>query len=125
MTEAEIQANVMLAVGALPHTRIFRNTVGEGHQGDVVCVASAPRVVTLQPGDIVLRNSRRVTFGLTPGSADVIGWCRGRFLSLEIKTPLGPVRPGQLRWDAAVRAGGGLSGFARSPEDAISIINEG
>ena len=70
------------------------------------------------------------TFGLCPGSADLIGWRAltitqdhvGKtvavFLSIEVKTPTGKARPEQIRWLKAVQAHGGISMVARSAQEA-------
>jgi hypothetical protein len=40
------------------------------------------------------------------------------FLSIEVKTPTGRLRPEQRQWLDAVQAAGGIAGVARSVEDA-------
>ena len=121
MSEARIQAEVMRAVGALPGVRIFRNTVGEGWQG---------RVARHVGECVLLEGARYVRFGLLPGSPDLIGWRTeriaggdvARFLGLEVKTPTGVVSPEQVKFLAALRAAGAVSGVVRNPADAISIL---
>jgi hypothetical protein len=115
MPEADIQAAIQLAIGALPGVRVFRNTVGFGWQGEVVHRTS-DRITILWP--------RPVTFGLAPDSSDLIGWCQGRFLALEVKTDTGRVTPGQQRFIDAVRATGGCAGIVRSVDDALRITNQ-
>ena len=80
------------------------------------------------------RTGRLVTFGLAPGSADLIGWRSlvitpdmvgqrvAVFCSIEVKAPRGRVRPDQAAWLAAVQSAGGIAGVARSPEDAAAIL---
>lgn len=126
MLENKVQAEIMLAIGALPGVRVFRNTVGEGWQG---------KMVENKGGFVVLKNARYVTFGLCPGSADLIGWRSievlpshvGRrlalFLSPEVKTVTGPTRDLQTKFLAAVNAAGGLAGIVRSPENAVRLVS--
>ena len=69
-------------------------------------------------------------FGLCKGSADLIGWRTvtitpdmvgqqvAVFLSIEVKTPTGRIRPEQQQWLETVQAAGGIAGVARSVEDA-------
>jgi hypothetical protein len=107
MTEAQIQAAVWRQINATAHARVFRN-----HCGRVQDAAG-----------------RWHSFGLYPGSADLIGWRSviitpemlgqrvARFLSLEIKAQTGRVRPDQARWLAAVEAAGGEARIVKSEHD--------
>ena len=73
-------------------------------------------------------------FGLCKGSADLIGWKQvtvtpemvgqqvAVFLSIEVKTPTGRIRPEQQAWLETVQAAGGIAGVARSVEDALRIM---
>jgi hypothetical protein len=110
--ETTLQQEIRLALGTIFSARIFRNQVG-----------SLP-----DP-----RTGRLVTFGLTKGSADLIGWrtvvvtpemvgtTLAVFLSIEVKTPTGRLTPQQHNWQAAVLAAGGIAGVARSVPDALRI----
>ena len=107
MTEQQIQQQIRIACGT-GDTRLFRNNTG-----------------TLKDA-----NGRPVQFGLCKGSADLIGWRTvtvtpemvgtqvAVFLSIEVKTPTGRLRPEQQQWLDAVQAAGGIAGVARSVEDA-------
>ena len=106
-SEQQIQQHIRLACST-GDTRLFRNNTG-----------------TLKD-----QHGRPVQFGLCKGSADLIGWKRvtvtpdmvgqqvAVFLSIEVKTPTGRVRPEQQQWLDAVQAAGGIAGVARSVEDA-------
>ena len=106
-SEQQIQQHIRLACST-GDTRLFRNNTG-----------------TLRD-----QHGRPVQFGLCKGSADLIGWKRvtvtpdmvgqqvAVFLSIEVKTPAGRVRPEQQQWLDAVQAAGGIAGVARSVEDA-------
>ena len=105
MTEKQLQNIIMLEIGGRKDTRLFRNTVGMGYQGSVVA----------KRGDtITLKNYRPVVYGLAPGSADLIGWHNGRFLSIEVKGPRTPVKDTQKDWETAVNEHGGIACIARS-----------
>ena len=107
MGEQRIQQEIRIACST-GDTRLFRNNTG-----------------TLKD-----QNGRPVQFGLCKGSADLIGWKRvtvtpdmvgqqvAVFLSIEVKTPTGRIRPEQQQWLDAVQAAGGIAGVARSVEDA-------
>ena len=110
MTEQQIQQHIRIACSR-GQTRLFRNNTG-----------------TLRD-----QNGRPVQFGLCKGSADLIGWKRvtvtedmvgstvAVFLSIEVKTATGRLRPEQQQWLDAVQAAGGIAGVARSVEDALRI----
>jgi hypothetical protein len=110
VTEQQIQQHIRIACSR-GQTRLFRNNTG-----------------TLRD-----QNGRPVQFGLCKGSADLIGWKRvtvtedmvgstvAVFLSIEVKTATGRLRPEQQQWLDAVQAAGGIAGVARSVEDALRI----
>ena len=111
-SEQQIQQHIRLACST-GNTRLFRNNTG-----------------TLKD-----QNGRPVQFGLCKGSADLIGWKRvtvtpdmvgqqvAVFLSIEVKTPTGRIRPEQQQWLDAVQAAGGIAGVARSVEDALDLLS--
>ena len=111
-SEQTIQQHIRLACST-GDTRLFRNNTG-----------------TLRDA-----NGRPVQFGLCKGSADLIGWKRitvtpdmvgqqvAVFLSIEVKTPTGRIRPEQQQWLNAVQAAGGIAGVARSVDDALDLLS--
>ncbi len=113
MTEQQIQQHIRI-VCSTGNTRLFRNNTG-----------------TLKDA-----NGRPVQFGLCKGSADLIGWKRvtitpemvgtqvAVFLSIEVKTATGRLRPEQQQWLDAVQAAGGIAGVARSVEDAATLLRD-
>jgi len=101
MTEAQTQQQILIALNSRPDCRLFRNQVGVLHTMD----------------------GRTVRAGLCVGSSDLIGWFRGRFLAIEVKSDTGKTSKEQDAFLAAVRVGGGIAGVARSVEDALRIIS--
>jgi len=111
--ETVLQQQIRLAIGRERCLRLFRNNTG-----------SLP-----DP-----RTGRPVSFGLTKGSADLIGWRTvtvtpemvgqrvAVFTSVEVKTATGRLRPEQEHWLGAVQAAGGIAGVARSIDDARQIL---
>lgn len=105
----------------------FRNNVGGAWSGK--------KVGTLKNGDTVIRKARWITFGLTLGSGDTIGWKTvtitpemvgqkiAQFASWEYKTEDGRASKDQVNWHNVVHAAGGLSGFARNDDDVRRIIS--
>ena len=113
MSEQSIQQHIRLACST-GDTRLFRNNTG-----------------TLRD-----QHGRPVQFGLCKGSADLIGYRTititpemvgqqvAVFLSIEVKTPTGRIRPEQQQWLETIQAAGGIAGVARSVEDALRIVTE-
>lgn len=111
MTESEIQSMIRRDVSNGP-VRLFRNNVGAAKDS----------------------RGRLIRYGLTKGSADLIGWVArkvtpadvgktiAQFVSIEVKSPTGKPRPDQIAWQDFVNSSGGRAGIARSVEDAEKII---
>lgn len=111
--ESEIQAHIR---GTMNHrdapTRLWRNNVG--------CLET--------------KDGRWVDFGLSVGSADLIGIERrlitdemvgqtvGVFLAVEVKTAVGKLSKEQVAWLAAVRAFGGEAHVMRNVDDAVQYL---
>jgi hypothetical protein len=66
-----------------------------------------------------------VPYGLCVGAADLIGLTvpGGRFLAIEVKTPVGRTKPEQLAFAQAVTRAGGFHAFVRSVPEAIAAID--
>jgi hypothetical protein len=111
MTESQIQAEILRAICCRTDVRLFRNQVG--------CAQS---------------DGRWIRYGLTPGSADLIGWQSvtvtpemiGRklavFTSIEVKAAQGKLTPEQDNWRRVVSSAGGAAGVARSVAEAAGIL---
>lgn len=103
MTEAELQAEILLAVGSRPDCRIWRNNTGVGR--------------TLS-GDRVIR------FGLV-GSADLLGILRGgRFLAVEVKTKRGRQSESQRNFQRMIESMGGVYVLARDVQTVVEVIDD-
>lgn len=118
MTESQIQSLILRELGGRDDTRLFRNQVGGAWMGK-------PR------GEVLfLSEARFVQCGLAVGSGDLIGWHSvtvtpdmvgtklAVFLSVEVKTDTGRVRPEQVNWLTQVRKHGGIAFIARSADEA-------
>jgi hypothetical protein len=116
MSETAIQQRIRLALGKLPWVRMWRNNVGR---------LPDPRT------------GRWVEFGVGgKGAGDLIGWRTievtpemvgqqvAQFVSLEVKTATGRVRPEQENWRRVVERCGGLAAVVRSEEDALRIMRD-
>jgi len=125
MTEAQIQAEILLRCGSIRGVRLFRNLVGEGWVG---------RIADRGRNHVTLVNPRHVSFGWCPGSSDLLGW-RARIVTpdligtqiaqlaaLEIKGPRTQVEPSQQNWHRALISAGALSGIVRSTDEAQAAL---
>lgn len=103
MKESDIMRLVQMRVTSLGH-RVMRNNVGMAWD----------------------RAGTPIRFGLGVGSGDLIGLTRkGRFLSIEVKTPKGRVSDEQLAWMSMVKSMGGLAFIIREPSEVdVLLANE-
>lgn len=115
-TEATIQDEIRAACARMPDVTLFRNAVGKMNV-----------------------SGKWFSYGLGPGSADLVGWLccampRGtiaRFLALEVKDPAQPLSKHgkhvaeQEAWLANVRSCGGIAGMVTSVEEAVDLIERG
>lgn len=113
--ESQLQREIMLGV-TQAGARVFRNSGGTAWVGDDV---------RLPDGSVLIRNPRRVRFGLHVGAPDLIGWLRGRFLGIEIKTRTGRLTDDQQQFLDNIRAAGGIAIEARSVEQAVEGLKCG
>lgn len=103
MTEAELQAEILLAVGSRPDCRIWRNNTGVGR---------------------TLSGQRVIRFGLL-GSADLLGILRGgRFLAVEVKTKRGRQSEAQRNFQRMIESMGGVYVLARDVQTVVDVIDE-
>lgn len=108
--------------------RLWRNHVGTGlqirHKDPAVTQALVNQCIA-----VVERHggyAQRVTFGLPKGSGDLIGMRQvgdtAQFLSVEVKTQTGRVRPEQEKWRAFVNGYGGCALIVRSEDEAREML---
>lgn len=103
-TEAELLRAILVALGARPEVRLFRNNVGLARDA----------------------TGRHVRFGLAVGASDLVGIVapHGRFLALEVKSPKGRVRPEQEAFLEMIRGLGGVGRVVRSVAEAEQALAE-
>lgn len=100
MKESEIQTEVRLALGREPDLCLWRNNIG---------VAEA--------------RGHKIRFGVGgPGGADLIGVFRGRFVAVELKTPIGKQSEEQQTFQRLVERKGGVYVVLRSAAEAVAWI---
>lgn len=122
MKESNIQRLIMLAVSKAGAT-VFRNNVAQAWVGNSIKIQKAG-MFPVEPGDVVIKQARPLHAGLVKGSSDLIGidHATGRFLALEVKTQKGKVDEHQRNFLDRIIQFGGIAGVARSPQDAVEII---
>lgn len=114
--ETAIMHQIMLALseaGCL----VFRNEVAGAWVG---------RTIHRDSQHITLAGAQMIVFGVGgKGGSDLIGITPdGRFLAIEVKAPNGRVKPEQQTFIDAVNRAGGVGGFARSPSEALALIQD-
>ena len=112
MTEKELQYLIRAQIATKPDIRLWRNNVGK---------------MTDARGQVV-------TFGLCPGSSDLIGIQSveitsdmvgqkiGVFVAVEVKSEKGRVSSGQSRYLEIIRKMGGIGILARKIEDITQLF---
>jgi len=100
VSEKDIEIKVRLVLGADPVSVWWLNPTGFDHE-------------------------TKAHYGLFKGSSDIVGCFRGRFIGVELKTPIGRQSPDQKKWQATVEErGGGLYFLVRSEDDAHALLAE-
>jgi hypothetical protein len=116
MTEADIQREIRKAIS--PYGTYFRGNVGQAWTGT--------EIMQLPSGDILIKNPRPFDTGLPKGFPDLFGFTLRAgipvFTGIEVKTPIGRVRPDQKHMLAFLQSKGAIAGIARSPKDAIHLL---
>lgn len=111
-SEQAIQQEIVLSLSK-GDTRLLRNNCGQ-------CRTDDGRVIRYgvgNPGGSDLIGIKTIT--VTP---DMVGKKIGVFTAIEVKTPSGKVSEQQQRFLSMVGVLGGLSGIARSVDDASEIL---
>lgn len=112
--ETKLMRLIMIALSNA-NCMSWRNETSGAYVGKVI--HKDARIVTLQ-------NAQLMTFGLCVGSADIIGIHKptGRFLAIEVKTKTGKPTKEQINFIEQVRAANGISGIARSVQEALDLL---
>lgn len=111
--ESKISKDIRLSITEnLPNCTIFRNNTGR----------------------LKTDTGRVVTFGLTVGSSDLIGWTTATitpdmvgqkvaiFTAIEVKTEKGKVKEQQEKFINNVINSGGIAKVVRSPDETINFL---
>jgi len=103
MKEIDVQNSIRLALN--PYAIVFRANVGTFRTND----------------------GRAVSTGLPKGFSDLFGYRKtdGKIFFIEVKNEKGKLRKEQIHFLESMKNNGAIAGVARSPEDAIALINGG
>jgi hypothetical protein len=124
MKESDIQRLIQIELSK--HATFFRVNVGQAWTGE--------EVIHTAGGGVYLPKARRFSTGLPVGCSDLlgvvpvfitpemVGQTIGRAAFIEVKTPTGRIRPEQEQFLAVMRSRGAVAGIARSPAEAVKII---
>jgi hypothetical protein len=123
-SETDIQRRIQLALTS-EFGRAWRNNVGAAWQG---------HDFEIRDGRLYSGVARRVTYGLAPGSSDLIGLQSvlitpamvdrrvAIFTAMEIKKPRGRLTDEQARYLDVITDLGGIACMARTPEQALDAV---
>lgn len=133
MTPAQRLTNEIRSTVSKLGARLFPMTVGKFWAGHSARLITKTETVTVNRGDVILRNGRMVNVGFkglsdTLGgspmtiTADDVGKTVCILTAIEVKYGADRLREGQPEFLAAVKKMGGRAGVARSPHDALEIV---
>lgn len=133
MTPATALTNQIRAATSKIGARLFPMTIGKFwgpyHRGRRI---TKTETITLNPGDIVIRQGHMVSVGQA-GMSDLVGFVPrviteadvgitiSQYVAIEVKAGADRVRDGQPQFIAAVIKNGGRAGIARTAAEAIAI----
>lgn len=132
MNGTNLQKAIMLRVSKMG-ARIFRNNVGKSWVGKAETFRRATQV-HVEPGDVVIRNARRLHSGLCKGSSDLIGWTPTEitldmvgktvaiFTAMEVKAGADRPTTEQKAFVSQVQSHGGIAGIVRAEEQAEDLV---
>ena len=127
MREHVVQNEIRIALGR--DAVLFRNNVGTAWTG-AATKFDRRSVVTVEPGDVLVRSARPLHAGLCKGSSDLIGWRSititqdmvgekvAVFCAVEVKDGRGRPTKEQVHFINTLIGAGGLGCVAWNVEDA-------
>ena len=122
MKEIELGKKIQLMASSLGHS-IFRCNRGIGWVGKAIRFSETMKI-EVHAGDVLIKKARPLHAGLVDGNGDFIGYSStGKFISVEIKTETGIIRPDQITWCDAVNKAGGIAGIVRDEETAFELLS--
>lgn len=104
MREQQIQNEARIALSKDGHTQFRINT-----------------------GTVITRDGRPFSSGTPKGFFDLVGYRKQdkQIFFIDMKTKTGRIRDDQIKFSIKLKKDSVIHGIARSPEDALKIVNEG
>lgn len=104
MIEQQIQNQARIALSKAGHTQFRINT-----------------------GTVITRDGRPFSSGTPRGFFDIVGYRKTdkQIFFIDMKTKTGRIRNDQVKFSIKLKKDNVIHGIARSPEDALKIVNEG
>ncbi|MBZ1508873.1 VRR-NUC domain-containing protein [Leuconostoc suionicum] len=104
MREQQIQNEARIALSKDGHTQFRINT-----------------------GTVITRDGRPFSSGTPKGFFDLVGYRKQdkQIFFIDMKTKTGRIRDDQIKFSIKLKNDNVIHGIARSPEDALKIVNEG
>lgn len=104
MREQQIQNEARIALSKDGHTQFRINT-----------------------GTVITRDGRPFSSGTPKGFFDLVGYRKqdNQIFFIDMKTKTGRIRDDQIKFSIKLKKDNVIHGIARSPEDALKIVNEG
>lgn len=125
--EAQVEREVLIAVGRTPDLWIAKNEVGQFYKPSILKSLSAalkPFGAKAVAAAMNAISRARIQVGLGTGSPDLVGALRGHFFGWELKTDTGRTRPEQDDWHAAAREKRMRVDVIRSADQALEKLAE-
>lgn len=131
--ETNIVRKIMLALSKFTNVRIFRNNTGSAWIGQSVKFTKR-QTVSVEAGDVLVRQGRFFTAGLCVGSSDLIGIKSvevtpemiGKkiavFTAVEVKNQIGRATKEQIAFIEMVNNLGGIGYIARNESEAVEFM---
>ena len=124
--ETKIQRRIMILLSKEGHS-VWRNETGRfwtgkpiHKDGQTVTLANAMMI----PVGLCVGSSDLITITPTVITQEMVGSTVGVFGAIEVKTKKGRASKEQLNYIDHVQKMGGLAGIARSPQEALEILNK-
>lgn len=100
--EADIQALILVALTKREGALFWRNNTGSFRSMD----------------------GKRVVKAGKPGSPDILGCYKGRFVGIEVKACRGSQREAQEQFEKFTNRAGGIYRVCRSPDAALAVLDD-
>jgi len=126
MEEIKIQNRIAIECSD-KETRLWKNDNGLAWQG---------KVSRLKNNAMLISHAKAISYGLGKGSADLVGFKKVKitqemvgselavFVAIEVKTKNGRASQDQKNYINMIDSHGGISGIAKSVEDAKEILKK-